>query len=140
LACCFDLPPGVDDGFCFEPELEGVGAAVVVEELVELEVEVVLVVVVVLVDVVVVVGHTCWIPRIFNPGGTNDEIAVPTGTLNTSPPITVTRNTQPESEAPTAGDHRPSPATVRPAVTSPTRCFRLVSTVVRLLPPNLACS
>jgi hypothetical protein len=121
-----------------EPGLEGLGAAVVVEELVELDVDVVDVVVEVVVEVVVVVvaGHTCWIPRIFSPGGTSDEIAVPTGTLNTSPPSTVTRNTQPESEAPTAGDHSPSPSTVRPAETSPTRCFRLLSTVVFLLPPN----
>jgi hypothetical protein len=134
------LAPGVDDGFCLEPGPEGLGAAVVVEELVEelveLEVEVVLVVVVVLVDVVVVAGHTSWIPRIFKLGGTNDAIGVPTGTLNTSPPSTVTRNTHPESEAPTAGDHSPIPATVRPAETSPTRCFRLLSTVVFLLPPN----
>jgi hypothetical protein len=134
LLWCFCLAPGVDDGFCLEPRLEGLGAVVVVVELVELEVEVVVVVVVV--DVVVVAGQTCWIARIFNSGGTNDEIAVPTGTLNTSPPSTVTRKTHPESEAPTAGDHSPNPTTVRPAETSPTRCFRLLSTVVFLLPPN----
>ncbi len=110
-------------------------------ELVELDLDVLLLlVVVVVVDVLVVVvvasWQTSWTPSTFSPAGTNDEIGVPTGTLNTSPPTTVTRSTQPESEAPTAGDQSPSPATVRPALTSPTRCFRLLSTVVYLLPPN----
>lgn len=119
---------------------DGAGAeVVVVEELDELDevVVVVVVVVVVLVGAVVVVGHTSVTPSTFSPGGTSEEIGVPTGTLNTNPPRTVTRNTQPEAS--TAGDHNPRPATVRPAVASPTSCLRLLSTVVFLLPAN-ACS
>jgi hypothetical protein len=128
----------VDDGFCLELGPESLGAVVLDDELVELDVDVVVVVVVVvvLVEVVVASWQTSWIPRTFNPGGTNDAIAVPTGTLNTSPPTTVTRRTQPESEAATPGDQSPIPATVRTAETSPTRCFRLLSNVVFLLPPN----
>jgi hypothetical protein len=101
---------------------------VVLEELEELDV---------LVDVdvdVLVDGHTVVTPSTFKPGGTSDEIGVPTGTLNTRPPTTCTRSTQPD--APTAGDHSPNPATVKPADTSPTKSFRLLITVACLLPPN----
>jgi hypothetical protein len=102
----------VDGGLDCEGVLEVVGALGADE----------LVVVVVVVEVVVEVSEqTCEMPRIFKPGGTSDEIAVPSGTLNTRPPTTSTRRTQ--AEAPTAGDHRPNPPTVSPAASSPATRF-----------------
>jgi hypothetical protein len=93
----------------------------------------------VVVDVVDVVGvpggHTVETPNTFNPAGTNDAIGVPTGTLNTSPPLTTTRTTQPEA-TPTPGSPAPRPTTAAPAVASPTRSFRLLNTLACLLPPS----
>ncbi len=77
--------------------------------------------------VVVVPVQICWIPRIFSPGGTSEEIATPSGTSNTSPPMTVTRSTQ--LDAANAGVHIPSPPTAIAAEISPTSCLRLRDTV-----------
>ncbi|HEV3053755.1 MAG TPA: hypothetical protein VGX45_03805 [Solirubrobacteraceae bacterium] len=96
---------------------------VVVGEAVDVVVDVVDVVV-----VVVAAGQTCWIPRIFSPGGISEEIAAPSGMLNTSPPTTVTRSTQPES-ASTAAGSIPSPPTATPAEIKPTSCLRLHDTL-----------
>jgi hypothetical protein len=82
------------------------------------------------VDVVVVVVvpvQICWIPRIFSPGGMSEEIATPSGMLNTRPPMTVTRSSQ--LDAAKAGDHIPSPPTATPADINPTSCLRLRDTL-----------
>ncbi len=136
----FALAGRFDDG-CDELGVDGFGAEEVeVVEPVE-PVDVVLDVVVV-VDVVVDVepenGQTSEIPSTFNPAGINDDNGVPRGTVNMSPPTTRTCKTHPDA-APAPGSHRPKPASVTPADTSPTRSFRLLNTVAYLLPP-LACS
>jgi hypothetical protein len=97
------------------------------------DVELVLEEVVVEPVVVVVVPeeHTSVTDRTCRFAGTSDEIGVPTGTLNSSPPTVLTCISQVDAD--TAGVHAPRPATTPAA--RPTRSLGLLNTVARLLPP-----
>jgi hypothetical protein len=82
-------------------------------------------------------GHTSETETTLNRAGTNPDTDVPTGTSNTNPPTTCTRNTQP-SATPTPGS-TPKPATPTPAAASPIRSFRVLNTVA-CLSRLVACS
>jgi ferredoxin len=99
---------------------------------------------VVVVVVVVVVPEQTWVTdSTVRSAGTIEDSGTPTGTVNVSPPIVETRNTQPD--APTAGESTtaPRPNASEPVATATPNSFLLLNTAVPIsrLPagPSVSC-